>query len=115
MAVTLAGGDPSDGRPLALLDELGVADRADDLPRRLSGGETQRVALAVALINRPDLLLADEVTAELDVASAERILDLVLGAAADRGLSVLLITHSPALAALADQQLVLIDGRVVAA
>ena len=54
------------------------AERAGDLPRRLSGGEAQRVALAVALINEPDLLLADEVAAELDSVSAERVLDLLL-------------------------------------
>jgi putative ABC transport system ATP-binding protein len=114
LAVTLAGGDPADGRARDLLEALGVAHRADDLPRRLSGGETQRVALAVALVNEPELLLADEVTAELDSANAELILEVILQASAERGLSVLLVTHSQALAALTERHLRVVDGLVVA-
>lgn len=112
LAITLAGGQPADGRARELLDELGLAHRADELPRRLSGGEAQRVALAVALVNEPDLLLADEVTAELDSDSARRILELVLAAATLRGLTVLLVTHSPVLADLTDRQLRIVDGVV---
>ncbi len=113
LAVQLAGGDPSGPRAAELLRELGLADRLDDLPRRLSGGEAQRAALAVALVNEPDLLLADEVTAELDAGTARRMLDLILAASGDRGLTVLLVTHSPALAALAQRRLAVVDGRVV--
>jgi predicted ABC-type transport system involved in lysophospholipase L1 biosynthesis ATPase subunit len=115
LAIELAGG-PLDhqhhGRAVELLDELGLADRRDHLPRRLSGGETQRVAVAVALANEPDLLLADEVTGELDTESAEHVMDLVFGAARDHGLAVLFVTHNEELAARADHQLRLEDGEV---
>ena len=100
------------GRVVDLLDELGLADRRDHLPRRLSGGETQRVAVAVALANEPDLLLADEVTGELDTESAEHVMDLVFGAARDHGLAVLFVTHNEELAARADHHLRLEDGEV---
>jgi putative ABC transport system ATP-binding protein len=100
------------GRAIDLLGELGLADRRDHLPRRLSGGETQRVAVAVALANDPDLLLADEVTGELDTESADRVMDLIFDAARDRGLAVLFVTHNEELAARADHQLRLEDGEV---
>ena len=112
LAIELAGGARARPRARALLEELGLAQRADDLPRRLSGGEAQRVALAVALANDPDLLLADEVTAELDSASAHRVLELILGASRERGLTVLLVTHSPELAGLAERRLRVAEGGV---
>ncbi len=113
LAVTLAAGHDPQRRARDLLGEVGVAARADDLPRRLSGGESQRASLAVALVNEPDLLLADEVTAELDSDTAARVLDLVWSAAAERGVAVLLVTHSGELAARTDRALRLLDGRVV--
>lgn len=113
LAIELAGGDRQRPRARELLGELGITHRVDELPRRLSGGEAQRAALAVALVNGPDLLLADEVTGELDSDSARRVLELILGASADRGLTVLLVTHSQAAAALAERQLRVVDGRVV--
>ena len=112
LAIELAGGDHGRDRAHELLAELGVAERAGDLPRRLSGGEAQRVALAVALINEPDLLLADEVTAELDSVSAERVLDLLLSVCEARELTVLLVTHSPELAARTGRRLRVERGRV---
>jgi putative ABC transport system ATP-binding protein len=96
----------------ALLTELGLADRVDHLPRRLSGGETQRVAVAVALANAPDLLLADEVTGELDSESAEQVMDIVFRASRERGLTVLFVTHNEELARRAEHQLRLEDGQV---
>lgn len=113
LAVMLAGDRRPGARARELLVELGLAERLDDLPRRLSGGEAQRASLAVALINEPDLLLADEVTAELDSANAERVLDVVLGTSRDRGLTVLMVTHSPELAKHTDRRLRLTDGVVV--
>lgn len=98
-----------------LLAEVGLDARRHDLPRRLSGGETMRAALAVALANDPDLLLADEITAELDEASAERVLALIRVACGERGLAALLVTHSDELAARADRRLRLVAGRVEAA
>lgn len=113
LAVDLAGGDDARNRARDLLSELGLAPRADDLPRRLSGGEVQRAALAVALVSGPELLLADEVTAELDSDSAARVLELILGAAETRGLTVLLVTHSSELAARTDRRLRVAEGRVI--
>ncbi len=113
LAVEFAGGDQRRARAISLLDELGLADRVGYLPRRLSGGEAQRAALAVALINGPDLLLADEVGAELDSDNARRVLELILTASRERGLTVLLVTHSPELAALAERCLHVVDGKVI--
>jgi len=102
-------------RARGLLAELGVGDRADHRPHQLSGGETQRVAVAVALANDPDLLLADEVTGELDSAHAEQVLAVIFDAWRERGLTVLFVTHSRELAARADHRLQLSDGVVRAA
>lgn len=95
-----------------LLAELGLSHRLDHLPRRLSGGETQRVAVAMALANEPDLLLADEVTGELDSSTAQQVMAVISAASRERGLSVLYVTHDADLAAGAQQRLRLIDGRV---
>ena len=113
LAVELAGGEHPGERARELLSRLDLPHRADDLPRRLSGGEAQRAALAVALANEPDLLLADEVTAELDSDNAERVLELILATSADQGLTVLIVTHSPALATLTEHRLRVVDGAVV--
>jgi ABC-type lipoprotein export system ATPase subunit len=78
----------------------------------LSGGEAQRVAVAVALANQPDLLLADEVTGELDTQSAEQVMTVILDAWRERGLTVLFVTHSRELAAQAQRRLRLIDREV---
>ena len=102
-------------RARGLLAELGVGDRADHRPQQLSGGETQRVAVAVALANDPDLLLADEVTGELDSGHAEQVLGVIFDAWRERGLTVLLATHSREQAARADHRLQLSDGVVRAA
>jgi putative ABC transport system ATP-binding protein len=102
-------------RARTLLTELGLADRLDDLPRRLSGGESQRASLAVALINEPDLLLADEVTAELDSATADHVVDVIREASGERGLTVLMVTHDPALAERTERRLRLAHGAVVEA
>lgn len=115
LAIELGGGDPADGRANELLDELGLGDRVHDLPRRLSGGEAQRASLAVALANEPDLLLADEVTAELDSANADRMIEIVLAATRERGLTVLMVTHSQELAERTERRLLVADGVVVEA
>lgn len=115
LAIGLAGRRQARPRARELLNELGLADRLDDLPRRLSGGESQRAAVAVALANEPDLLLADEVTAELDSANAARVVDLIREASRKRGLTVLMVTHDPELAARTERRLRLADGAVIEA
>ena len=103
------------GRARELLAELGLADRMDHLPRQLSGGEAQRVAVAVALANEPELLLADEVVGQLDSATAAQVTELVFAASRDRGLAVLYVTHDEQLAGQAQHALRLRDRRVVPA
>ncbi|HXF72986.1 MAG TPA: ABC transporter ATP-binding protein [Actinomycetota bacterium] len=97
-----------------LLDLVGLRDRARHRPAQLSGGEQQRAAVAVALANAPDLLLADEPTAELDSASAARVLDVLRAANRDLGTTVVMVTHDLTAAARADRTIRLRDGRLVA-
>jgi putative ABC transport system ATP-binding protein len=112
LALQLGGGRGSRSRARQLLTELGLADRLDHLPRRLSGGEAQRVAVAVALANEPDLLLADEVTGELDSTTADEVVAVILDAWRQRGLTVLFVTHDLDLAARAQHRMRVSDGQV---
>ncbi|MEJ7764055.1 MAG: ATP-binding cassette domain-containing protein [Acidimicrobiales bacterium] len=114
LALRLGGRRRAGGRARSLLGDLGLSSREDHLPRRLSGGEAQRAGLAVALANEPDLLLADEVTGELDDQSAEQVLGVINRASEERGLTVLFVTHSSELAARAGRRLRLMDGAVQA-
>ena len=99
-------------RSAELLDEVALRERADHLPSELSGGERQRAALARALANRPRLLLADEPTGALDSASSERALDL-LGTMRERhGMTLIVVSHAPAVAERADRVVELVDGQV---
>ena len=99
-------------RSLELLDEVGLADRAQHLPAELSGGQRQAVALARALANNPRLLLADEPTGALDSASSERALDLLAAIRDRHGMTLVVVSHAPAVAERADRVVGLIDGRV---
>jgi putative ABC transport system ATP-binding protein len=112
LAVELAGGERPAARARDLLSELGLERRVDHLPRRMSGGEAQRASVAMALANEPDLLLADEVTGELDSASAEQVMEVIFESWRDRGLTVLFVTHSKELAARAQNRLHLAEGEV---
>ena len=96
-----------------LLGELGVAHRAGAWPHQLSGGELARAALALALVNDPSVLLADEPTGELDEATEQRLLAL-LRRRADTGCAVLIASHSSAVRRLADRVLLLDDGQLAA-
>lgn len=84
---------PARKRALELLDYLGVADRAKNLPDELSGGQQQRVAVARALANRPSLILADEPTAALDSQRGRQVMELFRKAAHERGSAVIVVTH----------------------
>jgi putative ABC transport system ATP-binding protein len=100
-------------RARVLLGEIGLADRVDHYPAQLSGGEQQRVALARASANRPALLLADEPTGNLDSATGAEIIALLMGWNRQRGTTLVLVTHDPALACHADRTVELRDGRIV--
>ena len=96
-----------------LLGAVGLKARLDHPPGRLSGGERQRVGLARALLGRPTLLLADEPTGNLDAATTESLVDLLDTVRADFGLTMVVATHDPAVAATADRIVRLVDGQVV--
>lgn len=95
-----------------LLEQVGLAGKGRSRPPQLSGGERQRVAIARALANDPPLLLADEPTGRLDSGSGRRILDLLESLQKKRGLTIVLVTHEPAVARRADRIVEMLDGRV---
>jgi putative ABC transport system ATP-binding protein len=99
-------------RALQALEGVGLADRAADLPARLSGGEKQRVAIARALVNTPGIILADEPTGNLDTATGEEIL-AIFGGLHRQGHTVILVTHDHGVAAHARRAIRIIDGLVV--
>jgi putative ABC transport system ATP-binding protein len=94
-----------------VLERLGIAERAHDVPSRLSGGELARAGLAVAVANDPEVILADEPTGELDESTSARVLEL-LRERAGEGAAVVVVTHDPDVAARADRTIRLRDGRV---
>jgi putative ABC transport system ATP-binding protein len=115
LAIGFGAGRHSTTRARELLFELGLGHRMDHLPRQLSGGESQRVAVAVALANEPDLLLGDEVVGQLDSSTAADVMEMIFTASRDRNLTVLYVTHDEQLAAKAHRSLRLSDRKVVAA
>lgn len=92
------------------LAAVGLADRLQHLPAELSGGEQQRVAIARALVNDPDIIFADEPTGNLDSATGESIVELLMQLARERGKSLLIVTHDSALATRGDRELHIKDG-----
>ena len=109
----IAGRRDAAARAQALLDEVGLHDRGHHYPSQLSGGEQQRIAIARALANDPPLILADEPTGNLDSSNGRHVLDLLLQVRRARGVTLVLVTHDPNVAAVADERLVLRDGRPV--
>ncbi len=95
-----------------LLGQVGLADKAGRLPRQLSGGEQQRVAVARALVNRPHVLLADEPTGNLDSANAHAVYELFRALNRERGQTILVVTHDADWAARSDRILRLFDGQL---
>jgi putative ABC transport system ATP-binding protein len=96
----------------ALIADVGLADRGHHYPSQLSGGEQQRVAIARALANNPAVLLADEPTGNLDSATGRQVIEILLDVNKRRGTTLVLVTHDPELAALADLTVQLRDGRI---
>jgi putative ABC transport system ATP-binding protein len=110
-----SGQNGTDARQRAteLLDVLGLADRTDFLPRELSVGQQQRVAIARSLANGPEVILADEPTGNLDPSLANEIMSVLEGLQKSQGKTVILVTHSPEAAARAQTVLRLDDGRLI--
>jgi putative ABC transport system ATP-binding protein len=110
----LAGVPGAAARARELLAEVGLSDRAHHYPSQLSGGEQQRVAIARALANNPAVLLADEPTGNLDSATGRQVIEILLDVNKRKGTTLVLVTHDPALAAMADVTIRLRDGRIEA-
>ncbi len=108
--LAIADGDDRRGRATALLERVGLGARLDHRPAQLSGGEQQRAAVAVALANDPALLLADELTGELDSATAAGIMRLLADLNQERGTAIVLVTHNLELAAQAGRAVQMVDG-----
>jgi lipoprotein-releasing system ATP-binding protein len=100
-------------RARELLEKFGLAARENHLPGKLSGGEQQRVAIARALANKPALLLADEPTGNLDVATADVVFNELLRVVRSENVAALIATHNPDLAKRMDRQLTLVNGKLV--
>ncbi len=100
-------------RAVAVLTALGLSDRAFYYPNQLSGGQQQRVAIARALVSQPSLLLADEPTGNLDSAASKALMDLLVNLNGERGLTIVLVTHEPEIAAYARRVLQFRDGLIV--
>src|SRR6202165_1809739 len=113
MAVNFASGTKQTHKHRELLAGLGLEDRRRHYPRQLSGGEAQRVAIALALANDPVLLLGDEITGELDSTTSESVLEVLLNVQRQRAMTVLSVTHNPWLASQAGRQLKIDDGLLV--
>ena len=112
--IEIAGGADPARRAKDLLTEVGLSDRGHHYPSQLSGGEQQRVAIARALANNPSILLADEPTGNLDSRTGGQVIDLLLRIHRARKSTLVLVTHDPEIAAIADLTISLRDGQVVA-
>ena len=112
MPMQLAGRQDVAARARKLLTEVGLAERLGHKPGMLSGGERQRVAIAVALANEPKLLLADELTGELDSVTADRVMELLGQLNAAHNLTLVIVTHNKSVAARAHRQVKIVDGQL---
>jgi putative ABC transport system ATP-binding protein len=109
----LAGASDAAPRALAELEAVGLGHRTGHYPTQLSGGEQQRVAIARATAPRPELIFADEPTGNLDAATGEEIINLLLARRAETGATLLIITHDASLAARCERVLTMADGVIV--
>ncbi len=109
----IQGAKDAKAKATALLDRVGMGHRTGNFPHQLSGGEKQRVAICRALINAPRILFADEPTGNLDSKNGDAILELLLDLHSEHKTTLVMVTHSPELAARAERVITLHDGRVV--
>jgi putative ABC transport system ATP-binding protein len=109
----LSGVAGARARAVSLLADVGLTGRGHHYPSQLSGGEQQRVAIARALANDPPILLADEPTGNLDSGTGRQVIDLLIALNREHRRTLVLVTHDPELAAVADEVIALRDGRVV--
>lgn len=100
-------------RALKALSLVGLEDRVDHAPSQLSGGQQQRVAIARALVTEPDILMADEPTGNLDSARTQEVMELLQQLNRERGITIVMVTHEPDVAAFARRNLVFRDGRIL--
>jgi putative ABC transport system ATP-binding protein len=112
LPVRIAGHKPDQAWLDRLIDAVGLTDRRDHRPSELSGGQQQRVAVARALVTRPSVVFGDEPTGNLDSVSSREVLDLMRRAVDDFGQTIVMVTHDPAAAAVADRVVFLADGRI---
>jgi ABC-type lipoprotein export system ATPase subunit len=112
LPLQLAGEKDAFGRAVHLLDSVGLANRMKHKPAMLSGGERQRVAIAIALANHPKILLADELTGELDSATADSVMELLARLNAEYDLTLIIVTHNKNVAARAQRQIRIDDGQL---
>jgi len=110
----IAGARDAHERAKELLDEVGLTNRGHHYPTELSGGEQQRVAIARAFANRPKILLADEPTGNLDSKNGRHIFELMTALHQGNNVTLVLVTHDQELAAKAERQIILKDGKVIA-
>lgn len=102
-------------RATEILDSLGLGAQVDKLPKQMSGGQSQRVAIARSMANDPDIILADEPTGNLDTASSQNVQGILQKLAHERGRTVVFVTHDPAFAKIADRIIHIVDGQITAA
>ena len=112
LPLQLAGRAQAGERARSLLAEVGLAERSRHKPEMLSGGERQRVAIAIALANEPQLLLADELTGELDSVTADKVMEVLGALNATRQFTLLVVTHNQSVAARARRQVTIADGQL---
>ncbi|WP_339340883.1 ABC transporter ATP-binding protein [uncultured Psychrobacter sp.] len=101
---------PDNARVDELIDAVGLGHRRDSLPSQLSGGEQQRTAVARALVSRPKIVFADEPTGNLDEQNADQVMQLLLDLRQQTGSALVVVTHDPALAEMADRVITMHDG-----